>query len=101
MSTESDEVEALLARCERDHLSWINGDGSPYALPEDGTIMGALGGASKGGRATAERQLAGSRQWAAGTGSVELVAGGVDGDIAWLVMIERGQVRFVDDTAGV
>ena len=96
MSEANDVVHELLARCERDHLAWINGDGSPYALPEDGTILGALGGAARGGPGTAERQRAASRQWAGGTGSVELVAGGVDGGIAWLVMIERGLVRFAE-----
>jgi hypothetical protein len=34
---------------------WINGDGSGYAMPEDGTIMGAVGGYSFGGAETAER----------------------------------------------
>jgi hypothetical protein len=52
--------------------------------------MGALGGAFRGGPQTSERQLAGARQWSSGTGSVELITGGVHGDVAWLVMIEGG-----------
>lgn len=93
-------VGELFARCERDHLAWINGDGSYYGLPEDGTIMGALGGAFRGGPSTAERQLQGARQWGGGTGSVELIAGGAEGDVAWLVMTERGRVTFSDDPGG-
>ena len=100
MRSEDDTVQELLARCERDHLAWINGDGSSYAMPEDGTIFGALGGWLRGGPDAEERQRVASRQWASGTGSLELCAGGVNGDIAWLVMIERGQVRFADDAGG-
>lgn len=33
--------------------------------------------------------------WESGSGDVELVAGGVRDGIAWLVMIERGSVKFV------
>ena len=85
----------LLDRCRRDHASWINGDGSPYALPSDGTILGAVGGFSLGGAETAGRQEAVAAQWASGTGSVEFVNGGVSGDVAWLVLIERARVRLV------
>jgi hypothetical protein len=88
----------LFARCRRDHHAWINGDGSPYALPADGSIMGALGGAFPGGPATLERQLQGARQWQSGAGDVELVNGGVSGDLAWLAMLERGTVTFAGQT---
>ncbi len=100
MSSSDKVVQELLARCDRDHHAWINGDGSFYALPEDGTIMGALGGAARGGPEAGERQRVAARQWERGTGSVELIAGGVDGDTAWLVMIERGQVCFAEDAEG-
>jgi hypothetical protein len=43
----------LLERCRAHHAAWINGDGSDYALPVDGTIMGAVGGYSLGGAETA------------------------------------------------
>jgi hypothetical protein len=86
------ELDALLARCRQDHTSWINGDGAPYALPDDGTIMGAVGGYSFGGPETSARQAAVAAQWTRGSGEVELVNGGVGGDVAWLVMIERAQV---------
>lgn len=82
----------LLSRCRRDHRSWINGDGSPYALPDDGTIMGAVGGYTFGGPETADRQAAVAAQWKSGTGDVEFINGAVDGDTAWLAMIERATV---------
>lgn len=92
-------LASLLERCRRDHAAWINGDGGPYALPADGSIMGAVGGASGGGPETLERQRMVASQWASGTGSVELVNGGVDGDLAWLAMIERATVVFQGDPA--
>jgi transposase InsO family protein len=84
---------ALLERCRHDHHAWINGDGTPYSLPEDGTIMGAIGGYSRGGPETAERQAAVARQWISGEGTVDFVNGGTSGDVAWLVMVERGSVQ--------
>lgn len=39
---------ALLERCRRDVTAWINGNGSQYALPAEGTILGAVGGYSWG-----------------------------------------------------
>lgn len=88
------ELSGLLSRCRRDHTAWINGDGSFYALPDGGSIMGAVGGASLGGDGTFQRQLAVARQWASGTGEIELINGSIDGDTAWLVMIERATVIF-------
>lgn len=90
-------LDDLLERCRRDHSSWINGDGSPYALPDDGTILGALGGYSRGGHDTAERQKGVAAQWRSGAGDVELINGGVSGDLAWLVMIERSTVTLTTD----
>ena len=84
----------LLERCRNDHLAWINGDGAPYALPDEGTIMGAVGGCSRGGLQTLERQIAVAKQWVSGEGSVEFVNGSVDGDVAWLVTIERASVMI-------
>jgi hypothetical protein len=96
--SERDQVLAeLLDRCRRDHERWINGDGAGYALPEDGTILGALGGHGPGGRETAEVQHAVAQQWASGQGEVELLNGAVDEDLAWLTMIERARVTFVGD----
>lgn len=93
-------LSELLERCRRDHHAWINGDGSAYELPEEGTILGAVGGYSFGGPETAERQRGVASQWRRGIGSVELVNGGTDGDLAWLVMIERSTVELVSDVAG-
>lgn len=56
-----------------------------------------MGGDSRGGPETTERQRAVASQWRRGTGSVEFVNGGADGDLAWLVMIERSTVELVSD----
>lgn len=90
----------LLGRCRRDHRAWINGDGSPYALPDDGTILGAIGAFGRGGVDTADRQRMVAAQWRSGTGTVEYLNGGVEGDLAWLTFIERASVDFIDDAAG-
>ncbi len=89
-----DELRELLRRCRADHHSWINGDATPYALPADGTIMGALGAYGNGGAETSARQTAAATQWLSGSGEVEYVNGGVAGDLAWLAMVERGRVVF-------
>src|SRR3954464_2028830 len=94
-------LDELAERCRRDHSAWINGDGAPYALPEDGTILGAVGGFSYGGEDTTDRQRGVSAQWRSGSGEVELMNGGLSGDVAWLVMIERATVIFVEDPLGV
>ncbi len=90
----------LLERCRRDHLAWINGDGSGYELPDDGTILGAIGGHSSGGEETGRRQVALASQWRVGTGTIEFINGGVEGDLAWLTLIERGRVELTTDPAG-
>ena len=97
MRTHDPILEELAERCRRDHMSWINGNGAPYSLPEDGTILGAVGGHSLGGPQTTERQKAVAAQWRNGSGDIELVNGGVSGDVAWLVMIERSTVNLVAD----
>jgi hypothetical protein len=90
-------IAELIVRCRRDHHAWINGDGSPYELPDDGSILGAVGGYSLGGPDTLQHQRAVARQWRSGTGSVELVNAGRSDDLAWLVMIERALVELVDE----
>jgi hypothetical protein len=87
-------VQSLFEGCRRDHASWVNGDPSGYALPENATLMGAFGGTTLGGRKTAHRQRARNSMWETGTGEVELVAGGVSDGIAWLVMVEHASVMF-------
>lgn len=66
-------------------------------FPEDGTIMGAVGGVSFGGPETAARQTAVASQWKSGTGDIEYVNGGVTCDLAWLAMIERASVVLDPD----
>lgn len=96
MEPEGEIIEELIARCRTDFQRWINGDGGGYELPEDGTIFGPFGGTALfGGPAFAEMQRKGAKHlWRSGEGDVELLAGGVSGDIAWLVYIERAQVTF-------
>jgi hypothetical protein len=92
--TDADVVAALFARCRDDHAAWINGDPSHYAIPEDGTLMGAFGGTARGGVRTSTGQQRASSLWESGEGDVELVSGGRAGDVVWLVMIERATVHF-------
>lgn len=89
----------LFERCRRDHHAWINGDGASYALPDDGTILGGIGGWARGGPATAERQASVARQWVSGDGTLEFVNGGVHGDMAWIAMVERASVVFAGQAA--
>jgi hypothetical protein len=93
-------LSELLDVCRRDHQAWINGDGSHYELPPDGTILGAVGGFGHGGPGTAERQRAVASQWRRGSGTIELLNGGADGDLAWLSFLERSTVELVDDPEG-
>src|SRR5436305_14502097 len=85
-------LDELLAECRRHHRGWINGDASGYALPEDGTIMGAVGGDSYGGAATTKRQSAGSGPWEAGVGQGQSNKGGGRGRPAGAAMIEGATV---------
>lgn len=94
-------LSELLERCRRDHQAWINGDGAPYELPDDGTILGAVGGYSHGGADTAQRQRAVAAQWRRETGTIEYLNGGTNGELAWLVFIERGTVELETDPEGV
>jgi hypothetical protein len=98
--TDNPILSELLERCRRDHQAWINGDGSHYELPEDGTILGAVGGYIHGGVETADLQRAVAAQWRRGTGTIEYLNGGTDGAVAWLVFVERGRVEFVTDREG-
>ncbi len=89
----------LLARCRSDHRAWINGDASGYALPSDGTILGAVGGYAFGGPETAERQAAVAAHWRSGSGEIEYLNGGTTDELAWLTFIERAVVMFDDGPA--
>lgn len=89
----------LLERCRADHRAWINGDASGYALPSDGTILGAVGSHSLGGPETAVRQAAVAAQWRSGSGDVEYLNGGATGSLAWLTFLERSVVVFDGDPA--
>jgi hypothetical protein len=87
-------VGELLAKCRADHDRWINGDVSAYALPEHATLMPALGGVGRSGPFLGYLQLLSLGVWEAGSGNVELIDGGVSGEIAWLIMVEHAQVKF-------
>lgn len=101
MEQPHDVFELLKARCRSDHTAWINGDATGYALPEDGTIMGAVGGCSIGGATTAERQRAVAAQWLSGSGTIDFINEGLSGDIAWMAFIERATVVFSGDSPGI
>jgi hypothetical protein len=88
-------LEALLSRCRRDHAGWLNGDPSGYEFTSPGSsIMGAFGGTGTDLIAMTAGQRRGVAQFQGGEGTVDYVAGGVSGDVAWLVMQERGMVAF-------
>lgn len=89
----------ILERCRADHRSWINGDASGYALPSDGTILGAIGGYAFGGPETTKRQAAVAAQWRSGTGEIEYLNGGATDDLAWLTFLERAVVVFQGEAA--
>jgi hypothetical protein len=89
-------VEQLYERCRRDHLAWINGDPSGYSFPDGATLMSPFGGGGRTRPMSEEQQRAFGGLWQWGTGDVELIDGGASGDVAWLVMVEHGSVRFRD-----
>jgi hypothetical protein len=92
-------LRQLLETCRQIHLAWINGDAGGSALPEDGTIMGAVGGHSFGGSETSARQAVVAAHWESGVGSIEFLNGGRSGDLAWLAFLERARVVFQDAPA--
>jgi hypothetical protein len=96
VDADQDIIEALLERCRQDHAAWINGDMSGYSLPSGATIMGAFGGSLTTHEAAQRgRQAPFRTPFEQGSGEIELVAGGVSGTLAWLVMVERSSVRFM------
>jgi hypothetical protein len=85
----------LLERVSVDHIAWINGDSSGYEFADErSTILGAFGGATIGAAAATPGQRRAVAQFQSGSGTVELINGGVSGDVAWLVMIEHATVSF-------
>jgi hypothetical protein len=89
-----DTIRDLLARCRADQDRWINGEVSAYAMPEHSTLMPALGGVGRSGPVLEALQVLGLGVWEAGSGNVELIDGGVSGDVAWLIMVEHAEVKF-------
>jgi hypothetical protein len=97
MSTDSGVLDELLETARVAHLGWINGDSSMYEFSDErSTIMGAFGGATIGATAATPGQRVAVGQFQSGSGTVELINGGVSGDTAWLVMLERAMVTFTD-----
>jgi hypothetical protein len=88
-------IDQLFDQCKRDHQRWINGDPGGYRFEtDDATLMGAFGGLVVGTATATPRQQGRVSQFESGEGDIELVASGVAGSLAWLVMIERASVRF-------
>jgi len=56
--------------------------------------MGAFGGCGVGAAMATPGQRRAVQQFESGTGTVELVQGGVAGDTGWIVVIERSLVTF-------
>jgi len=102
MATGQDVLDELLARIERDHVAWINGDSSGYEFQDEtSTILGAFGGVGIGASMATVGQRRVVAMFEAGTGRVELLNGGVSGDVAWLTMVERAMVTFAGRTEPV
>jgi len=97
MPTDNDVLNELLERIRAESNCWLNGDSTPYEfVDERSTILGPFGGAAVGASVATPGQRRAVAQFESGSGTVELINGGVSGDAAWLVMIERGTVKFAD-----
>ena len=73
------------------------GDSGPYEFTDErSTILGPFGGATIGATAATPGQRRAVAQFESGSGTVELINGGVSGDAAWMVLIERCIVKFAD-----
>ena len=95
MTTAEDVLEELLTRIRSDSHAWLNGDSGPYEFADErSTILGPFGGAAVGASVITPAQRRGVTQFESGSGTVEFLNGGVSGDAAWIVMIERCIVKF-------
>ena len=102
MSTDQAVLDTLVERVRVDRLAWINGDSSGYEFEDEtSTILGAFGGRGHRHDRGDPGQRRAVAQFESGTGRVELINGGVSGDLAWLVVIEHAKVKFVDHDAPV
>jgi len=94
--TDSEVLALLVERVGADHLAWIKGESGGYEFAdEQSTILGAFGGVAVGASVATRGQRRAVAQFESGTGSVEMINGGVSGDVAWLVLIERAHINFV------
>lgn len=97
MPTDNDILNDLLERVRADNHAWLNGDSAPYEFGDErSTILSPFGGAGVGATVATPGQRRGVAQFESGSGTVEFLNGGVSGDVAWLVMIERCTVKFAD-----
>jgi len=84
--TDSEVLAHLVERVGADHLAWINGESGGYEFAdEQSTILGAFGGVTVGASTATPGQRRAVARFESGTGSVEMINGGVSGDVAWLV----------------
>ena len=88
-------TQALFERCRRDHNAWINGNANAYKLPHGATMMAACGGVGRSGPVLDDLQRQGCALWEWGIGDVELIDAGVSSGIAWLIMVEDAEVKFL------
>ena len=96
MVTDSEVLDQLLERVRTDNHAWLNGDSSRYEFTDErSTILGPFGGAGVGATAATPGQRRAVALFESGSGTVELINGGVSADVAWLVMFERCTVKFV------
>jgi len=80
--TDSEVLALLVERVGADHLAWINGESGGYEFAdEQSTILGASGGATVGASMATPGQRRAVARFEAGTGSVEMIIGGVSGDV--------------------
>lgn len=91
----AESIQQLFARREVAGRSFFAGDPGPifamWSRADDVTISGGSGSAARGWAAVKPRLEYGAAMFKGGQGSVEPVAMGESGDLAYMVCVERGE----------